>query len=130
MFATRKWWNELRRCDELKSVEAKVQSLLTAKIPVEGMDRSPLAGKKRKNPPEHAPQQPTPKKSKKDNEPFALDDERHRSSEIREVEASLDITLPPNFIGNSQMGIQGMLDSMLMQYAYHHLKVRRAFIFR
>jgi len=82
------------------------------------MDRSRLAGKKRKNPPEHAPQQPTPKRSKRDkrdNKPRALEDTQLRSLEFRQVEASLEITLPPMFIGDPLNGIQDMLDSMLMQ---------------
>lgn len=79
------------------------------------MDHSRLAGKKRKNPPEHAPQQPTPKRSKRHNKPRALDDTQLRSFEFRQVEASLEITLPPMSIGNPLNGIQDMLDSMLMQ---------------
>jgi hypothetical protein len=79
------------------------------------MDRSRLAGKKRKNPPEDAPQHTTPKRVKRVNKPRALDDTQLRSSEFRQVEASLVITLPPMFIGNPLNGIQDMLDSMLMQ---------------
>jgi len=89
--------------------------LLTLKFLEETMDRGVLAGKKRKNPPEHALQQPVPKRSKRDNRPRAVDDTQLRSSEFRQVEASLDITLPPIFIGNPLNGIQDMLDSMLMQ---------------
>jgi len=88
---------------------------LSLKFPAEAMDRSPLAGKKRKNPPEHAPQQPTPKRTKRDNKTRTFNDTTPRSSEFQQVEASLDITLPPMFIGNPRSGIQDMLDSMLMQ---------------
>jgi hypothetical protein len=66
--AMRRCWNELRSWNELKGVEAGVQSLhqrLTLKFPEAAMDRSPLAGKKRKNPPGHAPQQPDTQKVQK-----------------------------------------------------------------
>lgn len=79
------------------------------------MDHSRLPGKKRKIHPEHAPQQPTPKRSKRDRKLRALDDTQPLSSEFRQIEASLDITLPPMFIGDPLNGIQDMLDSMLMQ---------------
>ena len=96
---------------ESKSLEQR----LTLKFPEAAMDHSRLAGKKRKNPPEHAAQPPTPNRSKRDNKLRALDDTQPGSSEFRQVEASLDITLPPMFIGNPLNGIQDMLDSMLMR---------------
>lgn len=102
-----------RKASRLES--KSLQQRLTLKFPEAAMDHSRLAGKKRKNPPEHTPPQPTPTKSKRDNKLRALDDIQPRSSEFRQIEASLDITLPPMFIGNPLNGIQDMLDSMLMR---------------
>jgi DNA-directed RNA polymerase I subunit RPA43 len=88
---------------------------LSLKFPAGAMNRSPLAGKKRKNHPEHALQQPTPSRTKRDNTSRTFKDTTPRSSEFQQVEVSLVITLPPMFIGNPRSGIQDMLDSMLMQ---------------
>lgn len=92
-----------------------VAKRLSLKFPAEAMNRSPLAGKKRKNPLEHALQQPTPSRTKRANKPHTFKGTTPHSSEFQQIQVSLDITLPPMFTKTPRSGVLDMLDSMLMQ---------------